>query len=332
MNAFGNAAGALARMGYSPIPLSPETGLPAMKGWDKLRVTPLTERQIAWRAGQNPDLVLGVVGGFNGLIPIDVDTDDPAIWAAIKAVLPEPKAARRGSKGYVLFYQDPTGVIASDAYQGPRNFLAPDKSCVVEVKARGNVTIPPSPHRKTGKAYTWVKGSLFDLEPRQLTIITPGHLVALEAALAPWCPPRPVYVPSTAPVRTGPVSDKRMQRCAEVALDRAVSRVASTSKGRNGALYSAARSVGKFVAGRYLNEHAVVSALLGAAASNGSIRDHSLKQCQLTVASGLKKGSGDKLPDLPDEPNHSKSTHRRSANTAKSPQNTGVRHNVAVGH
>jgi len=49
------------------------------------------------------------------LVPIVVDTDDPAIIAAVATALQRPVVARKGSKGFVGFYRDSTGLIAAHA-------------------------------------------------------------------------------------------------------------------------------------------------------------------------------------------------------------------------
>ena len=55
---------------------------------------------------------VGVALGFNGLVAIDIDTDDLALIRSIIAVLPPIRAAKRGRRGFTAFFRDPTGNIA----------------------------------------------------------------------------------------------------------------------------------------------------------------------------------------------------------------------------
>lgn len=301
MSAFAAAPGLL-RNGYSVLPLWPDTGLPAKKGWDKFRDRPMSPADVRWWSDNGHDLQLAVVGGFNGLVPIDVDTDDPAILAAIKRTLPRGAAGRIGSKGYAVFFRDPTGHIASDAYQGPRNYLTAGKVCLVEVKARGNVTVPPSVHRTTRNPYTWARGSLFDIPIEGLSVITAQHLVDLEQALAPWCPLKPVYVPPTGS-RSELASDKRYEACARVALERTAGDLASLRNGgRNQALNRAAFSLGCFVHHKFMHEADLRAALVAACQANGLAAEDGIAGCQKTISSGLDGSRKNPLPSLPDRP------------------------------
>ena len=56
---------------------------------------------------------VGVALGFNGLLAIDVDTDDAAQIRAVISVLPPIRAAKRGRRGFTVFFQDPTGDSAN---------------------------------------------------------------------------------------------------------------------------------------------------------------------------------------------------------------------------
>lgn len=299
MSPFGAAAQRLVDLGYSPIPLSHETGLPVFKGWDRLRATPLTPRQIEWWS-RRPHMQVGVVGGFNGLVPIDVDTDHRGVWQAIRETLPPARAARRGSKGYILFFVDPTGLLGSDRYGGWRTLLTRRGTALIEMKARGNVTIPPSLHRTTRRPYRWIKGSLLDIRCGDLAVITKNHLAALERALMPYIMPREVYLPAPVTASAAYTSDKRMQACANAALERAVARVKATEAGRNASLYRASRTVAKFISGGFLRESDVIDHLLDAATFNGSAAAKGRRQCLLTIRSGIRMGKRDALPLLPD--------------------------------
>src|SRR5262252_8785727 len=110
-NTFGLYAPLLLRNGYSPVPIEPGAKRPlgALGGWDRLRVTPFTDDEISDIARKYPTAGLGLVGGYRGLVPIDIDTDDPDIKAAIDTVLPKCLVAKRGRRGITVFYRGPSG-------------------------------------------------------------------------------------------------------------------------------------------------------------------------------------------------------------------------------
>src|SRR5262249_7530538 len=98
--------------GYSPIPVSDEDGLPHVKQWNRHRDEPMDPQLLEWWFTTRPQHGLAVLGGYNGLVPIDVDTDDAGVLRAVSSVLPEASVIRRGSKGFMAFYRDPAGGIA----------------------------------------------------------------------------------------------------------------------------------------------------------------------------------------------------------------------------
>lgn len=293
-------------MGYSPILTDPSDGLPHVKGWDKYRVAPMHVETMGWWASLRPDAGLAVVGSYNGLVPIDVDSSDPEIIQVCKSILPWPVVARFGTKGYGTFYRDPTGKL------GGRNFMLPSpiSKPLVEVKTNGVLTIPPTLHRKTGRPYRWMQcqqgkpaRTLFDTPVGELPVITAEHLAALEKALARWCPPRPAFEAKAAS-GAAPLSDRRMHALAVSALGRACEFLQGLAQDRNIQLRVKARAVGKFVHHAVLDREVVERALLAACKANGSLEKHGLKQCGWTIASGLKAATGDALPQLVDRPYH----------------------------
>lgn len=85
---FAEIALPLLAAGYSPIPIVPGTKRPALKGWQRLCNEPLSRDDIARFARSPIAYGVGIALGFNGLIAIDIDTEDPEIIAAIREVLP----------------------------------------------------------------------------------------------------------------------------------------------------------------------------------------------------------------------------------------------------
>ena len=74
--------------GYSPVPIVPGTKRPALAGWQRLCHTPLSPDEIEHFARSPIAYGVGAVLGFNGLVAIDIDTDNAEIVAAIRKVLP----------------------------------------------------------------------------------------------------------------------------------------------------------------------------------------------------------------------------------------------------
>lgn len=153
-----------------------------MGGWDQYGERLAVDAEIdAWETW--PLCGVGVVlGPLSGLVVLDVDTDDPAIIAAIEAVTPPSWCRKRGSKGYAAFYQ----------YNGETNgrFNAEvdgQTSRVVDLLSAGTQTvIPPSIH-PNGDLYDWLTPfQLQEIQLDELPKLPPGYHDTLTAALAPW--------------------------------------------------------------------------------------------------------------------------------------------------
>jgi hypothetical protein len=290
---------ALLRNGYSPVPIEPnhQRPLAGVGDWNRLRATPLTPYEIAQIYAKHPTAGLGVAGGFNGLVPIDKDTDDLEISAAVDAVLPVPLVAKRGRRGSTGFGRDPSGLITG------RKFKTLDNKMLLEVLVTGQTVIPPSIHPKTGKPYVWLtERTLLDVPVDELPELLPDIIERLEVALRPWLPAKTYARPKGTGVRPV-VCDERMRKYAEAALDGEVQALRVTPEGgRNPQLFNAICRLGKYVHHGVLTEEEVRSALLGAAKINGLIRD-GVKACNDTISSGLRKAEFDELPFLEDRNN-----------------------------
>ena len=294
MSAFARAAIFLLRQGYSPVPIRQNAKVPLMAGWHKLKTRPMSELEIARMARRSPQLGLGVAGGYSGLVPIDVDFEDPTIIDTIASVLPQPLVAKSGKRGFTIFYRsaDP---ITSRKFKTAK----PKEQMLVEVLATGQTVIPPTPHPETGMPYQWLTpATLFDTPIGQLPEISAHTMLALEHALAPL-PRRCAYIP-TAADEPRPVSVTRMQRYARGALHREAQILAAKPRdsGRNRALFDAGAKLGKFLHHGVLGFVEIESVLLDACKANGLINDDGLSQCKASLASGLSKAANDPLPLL----------------------------------
>jgi Bifunctional DNA primase/polymerase, N-terminal len=199
---FARWAAHLLQGGYSPIPLKAGTKRPLIEGWDRLRSAAMSPAEIEALSRRHPDLGLAVAGGFNGLVPIDIDAEAEPIVNAICNSLPAFLVAKTGKRGFAGFFRDPAGAITGRKFQtAPRA-----RSMLVEILASGKAVIPPTLHPETRSPYRWLtERTLFNTRVDELPEISPAHVRALELALRPWIPERRVHVPPVGTLRRRPV-------------------------------------------------------------------------------------------------------------------------------
>ena len=266
--------------------------------WSRLRDTPLTEAEIAIIATEHRNAGLGVAGGYRGLIPLDIDTEDREILAAINAALPEAIVAKSGRRGATVFFRDPSGLIKARKLRGRHGGM------LLEVLTTGQTVIPPTLHSETGRPYVWMSEcTLFDVSIDELPELPPRFDERLEEALKAWLPPPTEYKRQKANDVAPPPCERRMRAYAEAALEGERLELAGMppKSGRNQRLFDASCRLGKFVHHGILALHELETALLGGACtSNGLIREDGTKACSATLASGLRKAQGDELPLLED--------------------------------
>ena len=295
---FAATASLLLQAGYSPIPIEPgdKRPLAALGGWDRLRTTPLTLDAIAVFEATHPNAGVGVAGGFSGLVPIDFDTEDEDILAAVRSALPEPLVDKKGRRGVTSFFYDPSGSIKARKFKDVRGAM------LVEILTTGQSVIPPTSHPETAKPYRWLtECTLLDVQATELPKLSPQVIERLEKVLQPWLAPTRRYVQRT-PTISQPPSSERMRAYAEAARDSEVRALSKASKGgRNHHLFQSACRLGKYVHHGVLDESQVVEPLLEGAASNGLLADDGRRGCENTIASGLRKAEGDHLPLLEDQ-------------------------------
>jgi hypothetical protein len=313
--AFARHAISLLDMGYSPIPLYPASKHPLVKAWQLRREKAYSIGTVARFALHSSPLGLAVAGGYGMLVPIDIDTDDADVMAALGRVLPRPNVAKKGRRGFVAFYRAEGELLPGRDFMVPRlgkdgkpqslipKDGAPGKPLVSILTTRKTV-LPPSIHPDTGKPYRWLTGSrtLFNVPAADLVPLTAQHVAAMGDALRPWCPP-----PAPAPVPMAPrwqgKADSAMRKYAERALEGRARDLAgmAPNSGRNLGLFTATRYLGKYVAHGVLSEGELTAAMAGACKSNGLWMDRSsggARGCMATIRSGLKLAAGDGLPVL----------------------------------
>ncbi len=90
--------------GFSAIALLPATKRPADFKWSQYCDNlPEDHKVDAW--GRAPSAGVGIACGFNGVVALDFDTDDPAIVDAIESVAGKSFIQKRGNRGFTGFYR-----------------------------------------------------------------------------------------------------------------------------------------------------------------------------------------------------------------------------------
>jgi hypothetical protein len=188
MGAFAQIAARLIERGYAAVPIIPGTKRPGvlinghwtgLSRWQtRYNGGPPSETELAcWGEG---DAGVGVVGGYRGLVPVDVDTDAPAIRSALDAILPRTSVRKVGRRGETLFYFAPH-VAASKKW-------IIDGQTIVELIGPGRQTvIPPTIHPDTNAPYRWTGTEGLDaLAPDELPLLPVDIVDQINAALAAY--------------------------------------------------------------------------------------------------------------------------------------------------
>ena len=275
------------------------------KQWDSLRTEPLSRAEIDVISSYRWPVGLGIAGGFNGVVPFDIDcSDDIAreVFAALAKVLPKPTVWRKGSKGGMTFFRTEDAELLAKGIK----ILLPTGKPLVEFLVTSIATIPPTMHPKIKRPYHWLyEDTLVNNEASNLPVIAMDHVGAVRTALSPWCPLPKVYTPQPIVVDSSKVSKDRYDACAKTCLENAVSAVSSLCAGRNFGVYRAAAMLGKFVRHGHLDKDQVISALMSAADANGYTSKPGIngrKKAYSSIKSGLEKARNDNLKQLADRP------------------------------
>ncbi len=105
---------------------------------------------------------------------IDIDTDNPALMAAVLSVLPDSPVKKRGQKGFSAFYQGSPAIVSAP--------FTVKRERVVDLLAHGRQTVlPPTIHPSSGKPYTWTdQATLIDTPIDELPAL-PDNVATLIA-------------------------------------------------------------------------------------------------------------------------------------------------------
>lgn len=155
------------------IPL--RKGVPQVEWSRYYDAMPTPDEARGWNEAGHKEYAL-LCGKQSGVIALDIDTDDTALFYTLAGETPLRKV---GSKGFTAFYK--YNGERSQAWGGVCELLS-DKRLT---------TIPPSPHRKTGIPYVWMDGvDSFD----NLPFINPDFFTFMDAKYPKptqraWVPP-----------------------------------------------------------------------------------------------------------------------------------------------
>lgn len=178
--AFGDWAQNYYDLGFSVLPVEPDSKLCRIKGWtDKFSKRFPTEEEQEEYLTKYWDYDIGLAtGGSSGIIAIDFDYENMADASAIESLvigaLPLTPCIKKGAKGWTRFYRD-NGDIKNAGIDrfGTR---------MIDVLATGRLTVlPPSNHKKEGVTYRWIgSAELLEVEANELPYVTKKHIEQLK--------------------------------------------------------------------------------------------------------------------------------------------------------
>lgn len=175
MGIFSENAPRLWALGLPVMPLEANTKKPVMKSWQEFaNRMPTPEEQAFWLANNANGNIGLPLGPQSGLVALDIDTEDEALYKLVCSIVPSSPWNRIGRHGKVMLFK----------YTGQKTFRIKDINGVTIcelLSAKTQVVLPPSIHPDTQKAYT----SDTDLAEvcRQVPVLDPNIETILRSAL-----------------------------------------------------------------------------------------------------------------------------------------------------
>lgn len=163
------------KKGLSAIPDKPGSKLPAIKGWSSYCEKLVTEQDyLEWSNSLGDTNIAIAMGPASGIIALDLDSEDPILLSTIENLLPPSPVERKGSKGWVRFFQ----------YTGEASYaLKTANGILLEILSSGKkCTIPPSIH-PSGVIYAWSGATLLDVDILTLPKLPPFLISHLESKI-----------------------------------------------------------------------------------------------------------------------------------------------------
>jgi len=154
--------------GYSVFP---SNGVPMVKWKAYQTVLPTEAEAKEWDkkyTGETYELVCGAV---SGVVALDIDTDDEAVIGLIESIIGKPIYAKRGSKGYTVFFK----------YGGESTTIWKDANgkVLVELLSDKHTTAIQGKHRVTRQNYKWLGDGLIGAKLKPLDARLVGVLDAM---------------------------------------------------------------------------------------------------------------------------------------------------------
>lgn len=300
-------APALARNGYSPLPLHPKSQRAFLPQWPQYADEPLSGEDIERFTRSAVPFNIGLALGYRGLVAIDRDTDDADVIAALRPVFRciygrgGVPGAKFGTKGLTAFFR-----WQPDAPWRNRSIVSADGVVLIELSGAGRcATLPPSIHPKSLRPYTWrTRRTLLDTRVDELPTLTAADVAAIEVALAPFAPPPPPRpIAARPPVAATDLNDRereRHQRYALTIIEREAAALAAmpAETGRNAKAFKLACRTGRFLHHGILPAERIVAPIMEACTANGLVKDIGRAGVLATINSGLRRAANDTLTDL----------------------------------
>jgi hypothetical protein len=255
----------------------------------------MTAEAIARLAREKPGLGLGVAGGYGGLVPVDVDTDDDDIRKVVESVLGKPVVEKAGKRGWTGFWRA-AGKIEARKFRRrqPGGKSGPP---IIEILTTGQTVLPPTMHPDMGQPYRWkTRRTLYTVPLVNLTAVTPRHIDLLAVALG--CETPPAVSPRKQPGHQSKI-DRHFLAYARKALRQAAAELAATGKGdRHNRLRAQACKLGVWVHHGVLTQAEVEGALIAACKQNGYFKEAGARLIYRTIRYGLEMSKHNELPVL----------------------------------
>jgi len=293
------AALSLAAAGLSVFPAGPDKR-PLLVGWQEKASTKEEQIRKWWHA--QPAALPAIIVGRAGLLVIDCDRHPPgsdgieafnrllSANGGSLAAVPMTKTANGGAH---LFFKQPEG----DPLGNGRGEL-PDG---IDVRGVGGFVIAPGAVLPDGKRWQSVNGRplLTDAFKTGTIPELPQWLTDIIRANRKPNGDGIEYARSFADMRGA--NGIREQKYALAALSGCAIELARTAEGgRNEKLNKVAYHMGRLIVRGWIEEAAVINALLEACNRNSYLREHGHRATMKTIESGIEAGRKEPHPDLPD--------------------------------
>ncbi|WP_327145278.1 bifunctional DNA primase/polymerase [Nocardia sp. NBC_01327] len=270
-NRFLGAALAAAARGWYVFPLRPHSKIPAIKNWPQEATIDEIRIREFWPAKSRKNV--GIATGPSGLHVIDLDTHHGLDGAAALYRL----ANRTGARPTLLTYSVATPNNGRHLY-----YRVPDG---LRLPNTAGLIAPGIDSRGHG-GYVLAAGSR--TSDGDYRVLTPRHPSPLPPWLLQLLTPPPPPASAANPGAPPAYPDAYLRAIVEAETRKVTAAMPGT---RNTALFRAAVTLGRLVAGGELDQHLVHDALAAAAAGHVGQYQFTARELERTITSGLTIGA-----------------------------------------